>query len=291
LVFLEKVGIKRAVLARELSVNEIKRIREYTNIELECFVHGALCVSLSGQCYISDSKGNRSANRGECGQACRMKYNVTNTNNQTLLTQKHVLSMRDLQMGEHIVPLAKAGVNSFKIEGRLKDEQYVKNVVSQYRKILDDFITQNPEYRKASSGTSYPVFIPDFSKSFNRQFTNYFAGNRTQNMASFHTPKSYGEYLGTVVQSKGNRLQINTFDTIANGDGLCFVDEHGELVGFRVEKNEQSHLVISENLNIKPGSQIYRNHNHTFTKQLENSTDIRKIACWVTAININESYS
>ncbi len=286
--FLNEIGISRAVLARELSLDEIKQISSNTSIELEAFIHGALCVSLSGQCYMSQAIGQRSANRGECAQACRLKYTLTNKNGDILARDKHLLSLKDLSVGEKIAQMAHAGIKSFKIEGRLKDEAYVKNVVTYYRQVLDKLIETKPDFRKDSSGTIYPGFTPDVSKSFNRRFTSYFLSGRAEQMVSLHSPKSFGEPLGKVIECQNKRLIINTNVAIANGDGLCFINEKEELKGIRVEKVEGNYLLISDTLNIQKGTQVYRNHNHSFLKQLEKSTEIRKISCSIEVFNIDE---
>ncbi len=283
--FLDKIGISRAVLARELSLDEIKQISTNTSIELEAFIHGALCVSLSGQCYMSQAIGQRSANRGECAQACRLKYNLTNKNGDILAKDKHLLSLKDLSVGEKIAQMAEAGIKSFKIEGRLKDEAYVKNVVTYYRQVLDNLIETKPDFQKDSSGTIYPNFIPDVNKSFNRRFTSYFISGRAKQMVSLHSPKSFGEPLGKVIECQNKKLRINTNFAFANGDGLCFIDEKEELKGIRVKKAEMDYLLISDSLNIKKGTLIYRNHNHAFLKQLEKSNEIRKIGCFIEVLN------
>ncbi|NJO87891.1 MAG: U32 family peptidase [Chloroflexia bacterium] len=275
--FLDKIGVSRAVLARELSIDEIKQIRSNTSIELEAFIHGALCVSLSGQCYMSQAIGRRSANRGECAQACRLKYTLTNIKGKILVKDKHLLSLKDLSVGEKVAQMAYAGITSFKIEGRLKDEAYVKNVVAYYRQVLDKLIESETKFQKGSSGTIYPGFIPDVSKSFNRRFTSYFLSERAKQMASLHSPKSFGEPLGTVLESKNRHLKISTNLKISNGDGLCYIDGNEILKGLRVEKVEIDYLLVSEALSIKKGTQIYRNHNHAFLKELDKSNEIRKI--------------
>jgi len=279
--FFEKIGLTRAVLARELTLPEIKNIRKNTTIELEAFIHGALCVSLSGQCYLSQSIGQRSANRGECAQACRLKYTLSNAENKIIIKDKHLLSLKDLSVGESILQMAHVGITSFKIEGRLKDEAYVKNVVAYYRQLLDKVIEMEPQFLKDSSGTIYPQFTPDIYKSFNRQFTRYFISGRSNKMTSFDSPKSFGELLGTVTSCNNWLLKIDTDKEISNGDGLCYLDENEELKGIRVEKIENGNLLVSDNVSIKKGTQIFRNHDHAFLKQLDKSNDIRKISCTV----------
>jgi collagenase-like PrtC family protease len=286
--FLDKIGISRAVLARELSLDEIKRINSTTSIELEAFIHGALCVSLSGQCYMSQAIGQRSANRGECAQACRLKYTLTNKDGDTLAKDKHLLSLKDLSVGEKIAKMANAGIKSFKIEGRLKDEAYVKNVVTYYRQVLDKLIDTEPGFQKDSSGTIYPNFQADVHKSFNRRFTSYFLSGRAEQMVSLHSPKSFGEPLGKVIECQNRKLRISTKVPIANGDGLCFINEKEELEGIRVEKVERNYLLISDKANIEKGTLVYRNHNHAFLKQLENSNKIRKISCSIEVFAIDK---
>ena len=195
--FLEKTGFSRVILARELSLDEIRKIADNTDVEIETFIHGALCVSYSGQCYMSYAIGGRSANRGECAQPCRKKYSLVDSDGVVVATDKHLLCLRDLNFSSDIKDLIDAGVSSFKIEGRLKDEDYIKNVVSFYRKKIDDAI-ENTEYERSSSGYSVLGFEADVNKTFNRGYCEYFLHGRNKNIISFDSPKSRGEYTGKV---------------------------------------------------------------------------------------------
>ncbi len=268
--FFEDIGIKRAVLARELSLEKIKEIKQNTNIELECFIHGALCVSYSGNCYMSAYIGGRSANRGECAQACRKKYSITNEKGNFIIKDKYLLSLKDLCLKDYIKELVDTGVKSFKIEGRLKDEAYVKNVVLYYRKLLDEF-------DKTSDGVILSDFEPDINKTFNRGYTTYFIEKNKYDIFNFDTPKSTGEFLGVAYKISKNGFGINTDKKISNGDGLCFFVD-GELKGCYVNKIENN--IIYPNIilkNLKTGDKIYRNFDIEFEKTVKNSKTKRLI--------------
>ena len=268
--FFEDIGIKRAVLARELSLEKIKKIKQNTNIELECFIHGALCVSYSGNCYMSAYIGGRSANRGECAQACRKKYSITDEKGNFIIKDKYLLSLKDLCLKDYIKELVDTGVKSFKIEGRLKDEAYVKNVVLYYRKLLDEF-------DKTSDGVILSDFEPDINKTFNRGYTTYFIEKNKYDIFNFDTPKSTGEFLGVADKISKNGFGINTDKKISNGDGLCFFVD-GELKGCYVNKIENN--IIYPNIilkNLKTGDKIYRNFDIEFEKTVKNSKTKRLI--------------
>ena len=268
--FFEDIGIKRAVLARELSLEKIKEIKQNTNIELECFIHGALCVSYSGNCYMSAYIGGRSANRGECAQACRKKYSITDEKGNFIIKDKYLLSLKDLCLKDYIKELVDTGVKSFKIEGRLKDETYVKNVVLYYRKLLDEF-------DKTSDGVILSDFEPDINKTFNRGYTTYFIEKNKYDIFNFDTPKSTGEFLGVAYKISKNGFGINTDKKISNGDGLCFFVD-GELKGCYVNKIENN--IIYPNIilkNLKTGDKIYRNFDIEFEKAVKNSKTKRLI--------------
>ena len=268
--FFEDIGIKRAVLARELSLEKIKEIKQNTNIELECFIHGALCVSYSGNCYMSAYIGGRSANRGECAQACRKKYSITDEKGNFIIKDKYLLSLKDLCLKDYIKELVDTGVKSFKIEGRLKDEAYVKNVVLYYRKLLDEF-------DKTSDGIILSDFEPDINKTFNRGYTTYFIEKNKYDIFNFDTPKSTGEFLGVADKISKNGFGINTDKKISNGDGLCFFVD-GELKGCYVNKIENN--IIYPNIilkNLKTGDKIYRNFDIEFEKTVKNSKTKRLI--------------
>lgn len=271
--FLESVGFSRVVLARELSLEQIKEIKNQTNVELEAFIHGALCVSYSGQCYMSQLIGGRSANRGECAQPCRKKYSLVDEEGNYIVKDKYLLCLKDFNASKHIKELAEAGVTSFKIEGRLKDESYVRNVVAYYRKLIDDL-----GFKKPSSGKILLDFEPNFEKSFNRGFTDYFLDKR-KDCFNFDSPKSKGEYLGKVTKIGENYFEgVNGAfaSCIHPQDGLCFM-EKGELSGCLVNKVENNKIYPNKMDGIKVGTEIYRNFDSDFEKQLKNSKTCRKI--------------
>lgn len=268
--WLHAKGFQRVVLARELSVAEIAEIhREVPDVELEAFVHGALCVSFSGQCYASEYCFQRSANRGECAQMCRMEYDLENNDGEKLIEKQHLLSLKDMCRIDSLEEMMAAGVTSFKIEGRLKDIGYVKNVVAAFNKRLNEVIAKNPEkYVRQSLGSSNCDFIPNVEKSFNRGFTNYFLHNRERNIIQPFTPKSIGEFVGYVTDV--SKLHITTSSNdIHNGDGLCFFDEQNHLVGFKVNRSEQNRIHPHRMPNgLQRGMELYRNHDHNFQTML-----------------------
>ncbi len=276
--FLEKAGFSRVVLARELLLNDIRAISSGTTVELEAFVHGALCVSYSGQCYISQAMCGRSANRGECAQFCRLPYDLIDGNNNILLKNKHLLSLKDMNLSDHLEEMMDAGIVSFKIEGRLKEAEYVKNITAYYRKKIDAILERRPGYIKASSGKTKFFFKPEPSKSFNRGFTDYFLNKRQRDIIQLATPKSLGEKLGTVKNSKRNFFELTGSKKVNNGDGLCFIDKQGGLQGFRVNKSENNYIHPSEPVTIPTGTILFRNYNAEFEKTLKQKTSERKIA-------------
>ena len=245
--FLEDVGFKQVVLARELSINEIKEIRSKTTVPLEFFIHGALCVSYSGQCYLSHVIGRRSANRGACAQPCRLKWNLEDENGNVLIANRHLLSLRDMNNSKNLEELIDAGITSFKIEGRLKDADYVKNTTAYYRRALDEIIERRSDLERASRGVSMPSFEPNLEKSFSRGFTDYFLHGRQKNIDAPFTPKSMGEYVGEIKKIDGKRLTVKLKEgiTLHNGDGLCFLDENNELQGFNVNGVEGNVILAS----------------------------------------------
>ena len=245
--FLEDVGFKQVVLARELSINEIKEIRSKTTVPLEFFVHGALCVSYSGQCYLSHVIGRRSANRGACAQPCRLKWNLEDENGNVLIANRHLLSLRDMNNSKNLEELIDAGITSFKIEGRLKDADYVKNTTAYYRRAIDEIIERRSDLERASRGVSTPSFEPNLEKSFSRGFTDYFAHGRQKNIDAPFTPKSMGEYVGEIKKIDGKRLTVKLKEGVIlhNGDGLCFLDENNELQGFNVNGVEGNVVLVS----------------------------------------------
>lgn len=282
--FLESVGFSQLVMARELTLDEIRAIRQVTTVPLEAFVHGALCVSYSGRCAISQVLKGRSANRGECAQLCRLPYDLVDGKGRVLVEGKHLLSLRDMSRHDRLEQMMAAGVSSFKIEGRLKDVGYVKNVVAYYRHAIDQVIARQPErYRRSSFGKVDLTFEPSLEKSFNRGFTRYFLDERHPKdgtaMASVDTPKSQGEYLGRVVRCYGNELTIDTRATLANGDGLSYFDTQGEFTGARVNRALGGGTVLlRERAAIPRGTAIYRTGNKAFDDRLNKPSANRSIA-------------
>ncbi len=278
--FLADAGFKQVVLARELSLEDIKNIHEACpDVPLEVFVHGALCVSYSGQCYASQACFGRSANRGECAQFCRLPFNLVDADGKEIMHEKHLLSLKDMNQSELLEQLMDAGARSFKIEGRLKDVDYVKNVTAAYRQKLDAIFQLRKEYRKASSGTSTYTFKPDLSKSFNRGFTHYFLEGRQSDIAQFNTPKAMGEEMGRVKEVRGNSITVAGIKPFHNGDGLCYIDTEGKLQGFRVNKVEQNKLfLLSKQCMPKPGTMLFRNLDVDFSEMLSRRSAERKLA-------------
>ena len=286
--FLEDVGFSQVVLARELSIEQIKDIRSKTSVPLEYFVHGALCVSYSGQCYLSHVIGGRSANRGACAQPCRLSWNLENAEGKRLISNRHLLSLRDLNNSKNIEELIDAGISSFKIEGRLKDIDYVKNVTAYYRNKIDEVIAKRDDLCRSSRGESNPSFYPAPEKSFSRGFTDYFIHGRQKYIDAPYSPKSMGEYLGTIEKIKNKSITIRTGKELHNGDGLCFLDRENNLLGFNVNavaenKTRSLSQTITSNTDISmatrfkiEGSKIFRNHDNVWEKELEKSNGNRK---------------
>ena len=280
--FFEQQGLERMILARELSLSEIAHIKANTNVELECFVHGSLCVCYSGQCYLSQYMGGRSANRGVCAQPCRLPYSLIDADGNTLVENKHLLSLKDMNRSQAIEELIDAGITSFKIEGRLKDETYIVNVVSYYRQLIDRFIAKNADYQRSSLGETEYGFTPDLEKSFNRGFTSYFLHGRTKNMSNIHTPKSMGKVLGIADRVQYDMFHLKTTETLINGDGLCWLNSNGFLEGMNVNFVENNWLKKIKGADIQVGTTIYRNYDHAFSLQLKNDKSVRKISCELT---------
>ncbi len=279
--FLEQVGFSQLVLARELTLNEIAEIRRETTVPLEAFVHGALCVSYSGRCQISEALYHRSANRGECAQVCRYAFDLEDENGNVLLKDKHLLSLRDLNRSEDVERMIDAGVSSFKIEGRLKDTAYVKNVVAYYRRRLDEIIGGRDDLERASAGTTELTFEPCLEKSFNRGFTQYFLDERRprngQKMASIDTPKSRGEAVGEVEKVIGAQVVAKAECEFHNGDGLMFAAADGTMVGARVNEAAGRTLRMRAPIDIKPGAKIFRNFDKKFCDILAKESAVRWI--------------
>ncbi len=288
--FLEDVGLSRVVLARELSLEQIREIREKTSVELEAFIHGSLCVSYSGRCYMSECIGGRSANRGECAQPCRNSYDLTDEAGNVLVQNKHLLSLRDLNFSSNIGPMMDAGITSFKIEGRLKDVDYVKNITAWYRELIDAEIAKRPGLKRSSSGTTVTAFTPDPHRSFNRGYTSYFINGRDKSITNPASPKSEGKILGTVVSVIGKRLGIKLHDdykyddgtmppvreVVINGDGLCWHDATGKLIGTRVNLVKSDLIVVNDASGIQPGTEVMRNYDKAFAEMLNRNDSTRR---------------
>lgn len=276
--FLEDAGIQRVILARELSLEQIQEIRSKTNVGLEFFIHGALCVSLSGQCYFSHAIHKGSANRGTCAQPCRPYYSLQDSAGKTIIKNKHLLSLKDLNLTNHINELLDAGITSFKIEGRLKDANYVKNITSHYRKHIDEALKKRKEFQKQSSGEIYFDFEPDPEKTFNRGYTNYFIKGKPTDIASPDSPKSIGKKIGKIKSITKNFFIIEANAQLNPGDGICFFDESGILQGLNINKTEGSKIFTDKTNYLKQGTIIYRNYDHGFNKLLSGSKTERKIS-------------
>ena len=267
--FLESVGFSQVVLARELSAEQIRTIADNTTVPLEVFVHGALCVSYSGQCYLSSRMCGRSANRGECAQYCRLPYTLKDADGRTLLKDKYILSLKDLNLSSELGVLLDSGASSLKIEGRLKDMGYVKNVTAYYRNKLDEIFSKDSRYKRASDGKSSFFFIPDVQKSFNRGFSSYFIhGQRSASLCSFDTPKSKGEKIGTVRELSRQSLTVSENLPLNNGDGICYINNDGVFAGFRINKIEGNRVYPTEMPFLRSGTVLYRNYDHEFEKVL-----------------------
>lgn len=279
---LQKAGFKRAILAREMNVDTIRDIHAQCDIELETFVHGALCVSYSGQCFMSRMVTGRSGNRGECAQLCRTCFDLTDGHGKTILKDKHLLSLRDMNRSAYLKDILQAGVISLKVEGRLKDENYVKNITAYYRQILDGILNGEEDFEKASSGHTIFFFEPNPKKTFNRGFTPYFINGAREKIASFETPKSMGQHIGRLRQDRQGRLLYDGQETIVNGDGLCFINDAGVLEGFLVNKVAGQQLFPQKPLSAFCQVELYRNLDKAFEKKLSEKTSERKM--WVDMI-------
>jgi putative protease len=276
--FLENVGFSQVVLARELSLQAIKKIASATSVALEFFVHGALCVSYSGQCYISEAMCGRSANRGECAQYCRLPYDLLDDKGNVLIKNKHLLSLKDMNLSQQLSDLLEAGITSFKIEGRLKEVDYVKNVTAYYRRELDAILETSSKYQKSSSGKTTFFFTPNVEKTFHRGSTTYFVNGRNSDISSFDTPKSVGERIGEITRVSSNFFEINTSVELHNGDGLCYLDTQGNFNGFRINRIEGNRVFPFERMLLNAGTILYRNYDIVFDRQLSKKTSERKIA-------------
>ena len=277
--FLAEAGFRQVVLARELTLDEISKIhRTCPDTPLEVFVHGALCVSYSGQCYVSQHCFGRSANRGECAQFCRLAFDMVDSDGRVIQKNKHLLSLKDMNQSDNLEAILDAGASSLKIEGRLKDVSYVKNVTAYYRQKLDAILKRRKEYRRASSGCVKLNFTPQLDKSFSRGFTDFFIHGRNPEIFSFNTPKSLGEEMGYVKEIRHNFIVVAGVKPFSNGDGLCYLDEDGRLHGFRVNRVDSNKLYPQEMPRIKPKTVLYRNFDQEFEKVIQKKSAERKIA-------------
>ncbi|NIC42187.1 U32 family peptidase [Aquabacterium sp. A08] len=299
--FLQDAGLNQIVLARELTLAQIAAIRAATDparCNLEFFIHGALCVAYSGQCYISHAHTGRSANRGDCSQACRLPYEVKDSQGRIVAHDKHVLSMKDNNQSDNLRALIDAGVRSFKIEGRYKDMGYVKNLTAHYRVLLDEILEERPELARASHGECTFFFRPDPNQNFNREFTDYFVQGRQEDIGAFDTPKNPGQAIGWVTKVHPNSVDLELNDpatALSNGDGLCYYDLQKELVGLqtnRVEalgpgpRNRLWRIFPKDPMagfkDLRPGTEINRNRSMDWVRALEKKSAERRIGVWMT---------
>lgn len=278
--WLRDLGFSRVVLARELSLDEIKEIHlQVPDVELEVFVHGALCVSYSGICYASQYCFNRSANRGECAQFCRMKFSLEDAKGREVVNDRYLLSLKDMNRIDHLDELVEAGVTSLKIEGRLKDLSYVKNVTAAYSQRLNELIRRHPDlYCRSSLGECRYTFTPDLNRTFNRGYTTYFLHGRKPDIASWDTPKAMGAFVGTVKEIRHDSFNVAGVASFSNGDGLCFFDDNRELVGFRANKVVGNRIFPYRMPNgLKSGVRLYRNNDQEFDRLMSKTSAERKI--------------
>ena len=276
--WLSRLGFKQIVLARELSLEEISRIHKAVpEVSIEAFCHGALCVSYSGKCYASQHCFGRSANRGACAQFCRLPFSLEDAEGRTLIHDKYLLSLRDMNRIAELEQMIDAGVRSFKIEGRLKDVGYVKNVTASYRQALDNILKRRPELVRSSCGTSTYTFQPDLTRSFSRGGTDYFLHSRTNDLASPDTPKSRGREVGRVKEVRGGCIIVASPEVFSNGDGLCFIDREGRLQGFRVNRAEGNHLYPASMPDVRKGDRLWRSYDQQWERLMGGKTAERRI--------------
>ena len=275
--FLEDCGFSRVILERALSLEEIRSIRKATTAELECFIHGAICVGHSGRCYLSRSQSSRSGNRGECSQPCRLTYDLVTGSGKQIIEGKHLLSVKDFDLSARIGELIDAGVMSFKIEGRLKDDNYIKNIVSYYRQKIDEALSTRPHCERLSVGESEIEFTPDPKKSFSRDGGEYMYSGKRAGVASFNTPKAVGEYIGSVAMVGKRNLRIVTRQALSAGDGLCFIHSGG-IIGTNINRVDGDMVEPNRIDGIKAGMEVYRNYDHRFTQSVERGRIRRSIS-------------
>ena len=279
--FLADCGFSRVILERNLSLEEIRRIRAATDVELECFVHGAICVCYSGRCYMSRTMSPRSGNRGDCMQACRLPYDLLDAAGNVLMAGKHLLSVRDMDLSGRLGDLLDAGVTSFKIEGRLKDEAYVRNVVAWYRTRLDREIAARPGLVRASEGQSDPGFEPDLARTFSRGRTEYFFDGRRAGVSTPDTPKAVGGFVCRVARSGLGWFEPQGGEAFAPGDGICFM-YGGRLAGTNVNGTEGGRVQLNKEWKLPAGTEIYRNYDRRFSARLEGARARRSVRVSVT---------
>ncbi|MGI4845719.1 MAG: peptidase U32 family protein [Janthinobacterium lividum] len=287
--FLGEVGFSQLVLARELTVEQIRKIKAQVDTPLEYFVHGALCVAFSGQCYISHADTGRSANRGDCSQACRLPYTLSDGQGRVVAYEKHLLSMKDNDQSRNLEALVDAGIRSFKIEGRYKDMGYVKNITAHYRLLLDELLERRPEYARASSGNTRVLFTPDVDKNFHRGHTDYFALGRQDDIGAFDSPKYIGVELGTVTRIGPDFIDLATDAPMANGDGLNYMNKR-ETVGIQANTAEKlgededgqrwrvyPNEVVKSLAGLKVGTIVHRNRDHHWESALSKKSSERRL--------------
>ncbi len=280
---LRELGYQQIVLARELSLDQIRQIHQAVpDVPLEAFLHGALCVSYSGRCYASAYCFGRSANRGDCAQFCRLPFSLEDSNGKRIIEDKYLLSLRDMNRSKHLEEMMDAGVRSFKIEGRLKNVSYVKNITAYYRQQIDAVLRSRTEYRHSSLGEEEFFFTPNPERSFSRGFTNYFLHGRTDDLASPDTPKSRGQMVGRVKEVRPGCIIVAGTTPFSNGDGLCFMDAQGQLQGFRVNRVEDNHLYPAEMPDVKKGDTLWRNYDQQWEKIMARDTAVRNIPLHLT---------
>ena len=291
--WLKQLGFSRAVLARELSAEEIAEIhREVPDIELEVFVHGALCVSYSGICYASQHCFQRSANRGECAQFCRMRFSLVDADGTEIEHERYLLSLKDMNQSDNLDKLIEAGAVSFKIEGRLKDVAYVKNVTAAYSERLNAYIRKHPdEYCRASKGRCEYTFTPNLNRTFNRGYTTYFVNGRQPDIASFDTPKAVGEFVGRVKEIRNDSFNVAGTASFANGDGLCFLNSDRQFEGFRANRVAGNRIFpFKMPAGLRPGMALYRNNDQEFERILSKPSAMRKIAISIALRAVDDGF-
>ena len=291
--WLRDVGFSRVVLARELSLDEIREIHsQVPDVEFEVFVHGALCVSYSGICYASQYCFGRSANRGECAQFCRMKFSLQDSNGREVLHDRYLLSLKDMNRVDHLEDLVEAGASSFKIEGRLKDLSYVKNVTAAYSQRLNALIRRHPDlYCRSSQGVCSYTFTPDLNRTFNRGYTTYFLHGRMPDIASMDTPKAMGAFVGMVKEIRHDSFNVAGVASFANGDGLCFLDEARQLIGFRANKVVGNRIYPYRMPHgLKPGTRLYRNNDQEFDRLMSKPSAERRVSIRLSLRAIEDGF-